>query len=99
MSAAFFKSFDNVTNTANYSDDTDSFSGFGFHSTAGGVRITHLGGGGDIFFSFTGQEDHGVVSPSGRTEVILEGLRVNQVYLRAAAGAGAEVVEVAAWRG
>lgn len=96
-SPAFFKSFDAIANTTLYTDDASAFSGFGMHTTGGGVRISHLGGGGDIFFSFTGQEDHGIVSPSGRTEVVLEGVRANQIYLRSAAGGGAETVEVSAW--
>lgn len=96
-SPAFFKSFDAIVNQADYTEDASAFSGFGMHTTGGGVRITHLGGGGDIFFSFTGQEDHGVVSPSGRTEIILEGVRANQIYLRSVAGTGSETVEVSAW--
>ena len=96
-SPAFYRSFDAIVNTLLYVDDASAFSGFGMHTTGGGVRITHLGGGGDIFFSLTGQEDHGRVSPSGRTEVILEGVRANQIYLRSVAGGGDETVEVAAW--
>lgn len=91
---AFYKVFDAITSATFTAVDSDHFAGFGFHTT--GIRIRHLGGNNSIFFSFTGQEDHGQVSPTGRVEVILEGVRASQIYLRG--GDGTEDVEVSAYR-
>lgn len=100
MMPAIYKTFSSVVNIAAYTDDSSAYTGFGFHTTNGGFRIRHLGGGGDIFFSFDGTNDHGVVSPTGRVEVVMERVRANQVFLRAnTGGTGLESVEVQAWGG
>lgn len=95
MNPAFFKSFDNITSSV-YVTDSDHFASFGLSTKDGGIRIRHAGGGFLVRFSFTGQEDHGVIIP-GSVDLVFEGGRADRIYLRA--GTGAETIEVYAWTG
>lgn len=86
--------FESATGVSNAGYVTTKKYEFGFTSRM--VQLLFKSGTGPIYYSFNGNEDHGILNdiPGSIQKQILEPFNTNRVYLRG--GDGTEIIEISA---